>query len=233
MTCLSVVQDVCKIVGITAPNAAISSSDQQIKQMVALLNREGKALAARIDWEALKTEATFTTVAAETQDDVETLAPGYKYIHNHTIWNRTLNLPVYGPLPDYEWQSQKASNVSGPYSQYRIRGGNLLFIPAPSAGDTCAFEYQSRYWVRDSGSTTTRASYTDDTDVARLDEDLITLGLIWRWREAKGLSYAEDFAEYERQVADAIARDGTKPVLRMESGDREPGVMVPEGSWNL
>jgi hypothetical protein len=234
MTCLSVVQEVCDLVGVNRPNVVVSSSDQQVRQILGLVNREGRALAARHDWEVLKAEATFTTVATESQGDVETLSPGYKFIINGTLFNRTQQRPVYGPLNDQQWQLQKSSSVTGPYSQYRIRGGELLMLPTPTAGETCAFEYISKYWVRDTGSTTTRASYTADSDVGLLSEDLITLGAIWRWKQAKGFEYAQDFEEYEKQVNDAIARDGTKAVLSM-AGDKDaaPGVLVPEGSWSL
>jgi hypothetical protein len=47
------------------------------------------------------------------------------------------------------------------------------------------------------------------------------------------LSYSEDFADYEREVTDAIARDGTKPVLNLNNyrDDLQPGIMVPLGNW--
>jgi hypothetical protein len=46
-----------------------------------------------------------------------------------------------------------------------------------------------------------------------LDEEIMRIGLEWRWLQRKGFEYAESFASYERLVADAMARDGTKPVL--------------------
>ena len=58
-------------------------------------------------------------------------------------------------------------------------------------------------------------------------------GLVWRWKQTKGLSYSEDFADYEREVMDAIAQDGTKPVLNLDNyrDDLQPGIMVPLGNW--
>lgn len=41
------------------------------------------------------------------------------------------------------------------------------------------------------------------------------LGVQWRWRKAKGFEYSEEFMLYERQVADAQARDGTKQTLNL------------------
>ena len=42
-----------------------------------------------------------------------------------------------------------------------------------------------------------------------LDEEIMTLGLIWRWNKAKGLNYAEDFNQYERFVMDEMSTNAT------------------------
>ena len=237
MTALSIVQTVCSEIGLPFPTTAVSSTDTQILQIVALANREGKTLTARptYGWQQLQTQAQFTTIATEVQGALSTIAPGLKYIINNTIWDRTLRRPVFGPLTPQRWQQLKAVNMVGPWAQFRIQGGQIKFLPAPAAGDQCDFEYQSANWCTDSTGATTRSAFLQDTDLCLLDEDLITLGTIWRWKKSKGLEYGEDFNEYERQVMDAIGRDGAKDVISMEGGRYEitPGVLVPSGSWPL
>lgn len=229
------VQDVCVRVGLSSPNAAAGSTELKVNQIVALVNEEGKELAARYQWTALTNEATFTTVAAETQASLNTIAPNLKYIINDTIWNRTLRRPVFGPLAAQRWQQVKALVMQGPWNQFRIRGGSILFIPVPTAGQSCYFEYVSKNWSTDSTGVTGKSSMTVDTDVSLLDEDIMTLGVIWRFKAAKGLSYAEDFNKYERRVIDAMARDGSKDVMNIGDVryDIYPGIMVPSGSWPL
>jgi hypothetical protein len=78
-----------------------------------------------------------------------------------------------------------------------------------------------------------KATYNVDTDQAKLDEELVKLGIVWRWKNIKGLDYAEDFRTYEMQVANSIARDGGKRTISMD-GSRPPGVPVvgiPAGNW--
>lgn len=232
MSALTVVQTVCLELGLNVPNSVASSSDPQIKQILALANRTGKELADRYDWQALTKQATFTTVNLESQGMVETLAPGYKKIVNETIWDRDLIRPVVGPETSKRWALLLARRFSGPYSQYRIRGGELIATPAPPAGHTWSFEYVTNHWVSDVDNTTSREEYTADEDYSLINEDLIALGTIWRWMQRKGFTYSEDFAEYERRVANAIGSDGMKPTLH--AGDQFPtlpGVIVPEGSW--
>lgn len=235
MTCLTIVQTACQRVGLTSPNAAIGNTDAQIIQMVALLNEEGEALATRHAWQAITKETSFTTVAAEVQGAITTIAPGLDYIINDTIWNRDLRRPVYGPLTKQRWQQRKAMAFQGPFNQFRIRGDDLLFIPEPAAGQSCYFEYISRYWCVDSTGATERAAFANDADVGLLDERILTLGLIWRWKAAKGFDYTADLEKYERRVLDAIARDGSKDWINLADNryDILPAVAVPSGSWNV
>jgi hypothetical protein len=63
----------------------------------------------------------------------------------------------------------------------------------------------------------------------------MTLGLIWRFRQVKGLSYADDIQMYERRVADAEMRDGVKPRITTDPNayDRAATkLQVPE-TWNI
>jgi len=200
---------------------------------MALAIEEGVELAARYEWQALLAEATFTTLAAESQGALATIAPGCKYIVNDTIWNRDLRRPVFGPLSAQRYQQLKAMVMAGPWYQFKIIRGNINFIPNPAAGQDCYFNYISKNWVLAADNTTTKAAFTADDDTSLLDEDLMVLGLIWRWKAAKGFNYAEDFQKYERMVMDAMGRDGSKDTLNMGDVryDIYPGVLVPAGSW--
>jgi hypothetical protein len=231
-TCLQIVQTACKRIGINSPNAAVTSSDLQVIQLLALLEETGQELADRYGWQTLQKEATFTTVATETQKAVSTITTGFNYIVNDTIWNRTLRRPVYGPKSQQDWQQAKAININGPFNSFRIEGDNILFNPVPAAGQSCYFEYITKNWLTLSVGGTSD-SIANDADTPLLDDKILTLGLIWRWKAAKGLDYSEDFEKYESKVTDAQVRDAGKPTLNLTGGAYEiqPVVMVPRGSW--
>lgn len=232
LSVLQIVQTACRRIGILAPNAAVTSSDQQIIQLVALCEEEGQEQADRYAWEALQVEATFTTVAAQVQTTIAAITSGFNYIVNDTIWNRTLRRPVYGPSTEQDWQQKKALQLNGPFNSFRIIAGAINFYPNPSGGQTCAFEYISRNWISTSVGGTS-SIWTNDADTPKLDDALMVQGLIWRWKQAKGLDYAEDFAKYEKRFADASTRNGSKPTLNMNGGtyDIQPAILVPRGSW--
>ena len=232
MSLLTLVQTAAMRVGIQKPLAVASSTDPQIQQLMALACEEGQELGERGQWQALLKEAVFTTVNTAIQGSLDTICPGMKYIINETIWNRDLRRPVFGPLSAQRMQQMKAMVMQGPWNQYKVVAGNIEFIPAPAAGQTCAFYYITRNWAV-AADGTTKSSYTLDDDVSLLDEDIMVLGLIWRWKAAKGFNYSQDFDKYERRVMDYLARDGSKPVLSMTANqyDIYPGVFVPAGSW--
>ena len=234
-TCLSIVQAITGRLSLTVPTQAIGNTDTQITNILALCNEEGQELAARHEWTGLQTEATFTTIAAENQGAMETIAPGLGYIINDTIWNRTLRRPVYGPKTAQGWQQNKAFAINGPWSNFRVKGGYLYMYPIPAAGQTCVFEYTTRNWCTDSTGATGREEWGADTDIPRLEWNLLVLGTIWRWKKLKGFEYAEDFNTYERRCQDAMGKDGSKDWLSTSNTkyDIMPGIVVPAGSWNL
>lgn len=238
MSLLTIVQNACKRMGLAAPAAVASSTDTQIIQFMALANEEGEELSTGAsvglshDWQVLQSEATFTTLAAESQGAIATIAPGFKYIIDGTIWDRSRRLPAYGSLTPQAWQNFKAWGFANPFPKYRVRGGLLLLMPVPAAGDSYYFEYQSSNWCADAGGTG-KSAFTADTDVGLLDEQLMTAGLIWRWKKAKGFDYAEDFRQYQTRVMNAIARDVESSVLDMgRKEDARTGIVVPVGNWN-
>lgn len=235
MTLLQLITKACYRAGIPAPNTVYGSTDDRILQMMHLLEEEGDDLSSRHNWTGLASESVHTTIAAENQGAMTTIAPGYNFIKNQTMWDRTDQLPTIGPLSDIDWQSIQATDVTGPRYQFRIRGGSLYITPAPAAGHSLAFEYQSEHWILDTDGTTTKASFSADTDTFRIPDRLLLLGLRWRWAAEKGLAYAELFNSYESQVKDAMGRDGGRQVLHSDSEPRmsSPGIYVPNGNWAL
>ena len=234
-TCLSIIQTVCARLGLDQPNTSVGSTDNKIVQLVALCDEEGSELSIRYPWTALIKETSYTTLATEDQGAIETIAPGYNYILNDTIWNRSLRRPVFGPKNSQNWQQQKAFAINGPWSSHRIKGGHLYMYPTPTAGESCYFEYVSKYWLTDTSGAVYRSAWVADDDVALLDDQLLILGTIWRWKKAKGFEYAEDFNTYERRVLDSMTKDGGKDWVSLTNTkyDIFPGVVVPAGSWNL
>lgn len=233
MNALELVQEVCRRVGFPVSNTATNSTDPQITQILSLLNEEGREQSARVDWTNLQTEATFTSVATESQGAMSTIAPGFRYIINETIWNRSEQRTAPGPVTPRQYQQLKSGLASLIDPVWRIRGGNLILQPAPAAGRSYVFEYVDKRWAVGADATR-KEQFAIDTDTHLLDDDALLYGTLWRWRQAKGLEYAEDFVKYERKLEELIGRDGGRPDLYLHSGNHDfPDPTVPDGNWQV
>lgn len=236
MTLLELVQRFCRRQGLKYPAQVATSTEELVLQILELLNEELDDITQRQTWQGLAYETTWTTVATESQGQLATLAPhGFVSVINSTLWDRTQQVPFVLAGAAEAWQYLKALGFTGPFSEYRIRGNELLMIPVPSAGNTGAFEYRSNLAVLDVDGTTRKRYFAADDDTPILQDSLMLAGLRWRWKREKGLDYGEDFRRYEELVANAAGRDGTKPVLDMGGRVKpiQPGIFVPVGSWNV
>lgn len=237
MSLLTLVTQFCQRTALPVPAGVMAGTDAQTLQVRALLEEELEDLASRGTWERQQLEQSLTTTATEDQGAIAALAStGFRWIINQTIWSRDRHLPVAGPLDARQWQGLKALFVNGPYYRFRIRGGRLLVNPVPPAGESWFFEYVTKHGILDVDGTTTKQAFTADTDTVLLPEELVLMGLRWRWKAEKGLDYAQNFDTYEKQVADALGHNGSKPTLHMDEmaqRDAQPGIFVPNGTWSV
>lgn len=234
MSLLTIIQGAAKELKLVAPTTVIASTDPNAPQLLALANKEGKELVRRFDWQALQKEATFATVALEQQTTLAAIgAADFDHVIDETMWNRSQNWRVLGPLRPDEWQRKKASAAQAAIGNwFRIRGDAILFYPTPTAGENIYFEYISKNWCQ-SQSLTGQDTWTADTDTALIDEEVIRLGIVWRFRKAKGFDYGEDFRTYEAALESLFGGDAGNSAVDMVGEPEMIGAHLPEGSWNI
>lgn len=241
MTLLTIVQCAADIVGVPRPSAVITSTDQTVRTMLALLNREGQNLAKLRNlwgggWTVLEREHTFTTTASTAE---YALPSDFAELIGDTVWDRDDFFEVRGPLSPQEWQAIKSGLSASPALRRRFRiqrtagsGTDRKFFvdPTPAAtGETLVFEYLSNGWVRDTGDTAVQTTFQADDDVGLLDEDLLEMGLIWRFKASKGLGFAAELAEYEIERDRRIANDpGATKIFVARKKFKLPPANVPE-----
>jgi hypothetical protein len=216
-TLLQIAQAATHELGIQTPTSVVGSSDQQVQQLLALLNREGKDLSAREGisggWPQLRKEHTITTADGTADYAFPT---DLQYFMNTTTWDRSQTWPLNGPISPQEWQVIKSGTIGslGVRSRFRIMAGRIYFDPTPSSVRTIVLEYYSDTWCESSGGTDQRV-WLSDTDLPLLPDDCFILGAMWRFRRSKGLDYGEEFNAYEELVTRELGRSGMAPVINL------------------
>lgn len=235
MSLLTIVQTASAEIGLPVPSSVINNSNDTVKQMLYLVNSIGRELAQHYDWQELVNEGSFTTVATETQSTIAAATTGFHRFVNNTMFDRTRNWQIIGPLSAQDWQFMKSTSTQSVRNYWRVRGDSILFYPTPSAGNSVYFEYVTENWADVAATGSPKSSFTIDTDISLIDEELLKRALVYRWLEMKGLDYAEPFRRYQLQLSNSIQRNGAKPVLstvgRPSYDPSRPN--IPDGSFTL
>jgi hypothetical protein len=233
MSLLTIAQNAARKLNIAAPATVVGNADLNAALLLYLAQEEGDELSRRHDWQALTTERTFTSLAAVIQTGF--LPSDYdRLVFAAEIWDRSRSLKFAGPTPSRAWQQLQTSQAAGVVGWWRILADQINIFPAQPAGNTLAFEYVSKNWCATSGGSPLSA-WAADTDVGRISERLMTLGIVWRWLRAKGMDYAEEMSTYEREVEKVCSRDRGAGLIRPPSdpgGDYPPspgwsGIITP------
>jgi hypothetical protein len=210
MSLISIVQDACdQIQGLSRPTEVAGSTDPGIQQMARLLNLGGRVLARDHDWGALVKIRTFTGVAAQAQTG-EPPAAFDRFVSQGQVFNTATDRPLIGAKSQNYFNHLTLLDLGGTDFYWTLIAGVINITPTPTTSNSFKYAYVSKYWVRPDGNSddaNDTAAFANDTDASLLNEELHTLDLVWRWKHAKGLDYAEDQQSFEREKQRMIGRD--------------------------
>lgn len=168
--------------------------------MLELARLDAEDLAGRIDWDALVKEQTFVTIAGSDQPGAIPSDFGrfpFRKDDRGELYDVRRREGIAGPASDNQWR--RLDNFTGWTSSYRIMGGLLMMRPPPGAGLTIGFTYVSKNLFVSTGGVTSD-DWNADSDICLIPERLIILGVVWRWKQAKGFEYAEDLRTAEMEI---------------------------------
>ena len=235
MTILSMCQNVADFTGFERPTSVISNTDPIARQLLALAQREGKQLMRVSDWAILKKEHTFSTSSGTA---AYALPSDFDRLVLETSYNRSDNDILTGPISSSEYQLvNHGMATTGTTEKFRLKAASnaLKFEldPTPSSTQTIGFEYVSNQFCQSSGGSG-QAVWTADTDTGILDETTMEMGITWRFKAAHGLDFAEDFRQYQLEVRQAVARNGSSPILQLDDARKLiVGPYQSDGNYGL
>jgi len=207
------------------PASFFGASNTFELEITDLVNEVAKDVCASHDWQELTKVHTIAGDGTTTEfdlpadydrqlldadvQDAVTWAWGYQHITNI---NDFLYREIYGfqPYP----------------GGWIIYGGKMRFVPAPQ--NDAFFPYICKCYGVDSATSARKSEFTQDTDLFILNERLLTLGLIWRWREMKKLDFSGDQEAFMKAISEYAAKDAGSRIQR--SGRLRPrgfGIAYP------
>lgn len=114
----------------------------------------------------------------------------------------------YVDAPSLNYWMDLVNGLASPNPGYWIMlDGQIQFRPAVSADTTAQFFYISNFSVLDADGVTKKKCFTKDGDTYLLDERVLKLGIVYKWRAQKRLEYAQDFANYEEALMQVSGHD--------------------------
>lgn len=230
-TLLSICQDAAKgVQSIATPGTIATNSSADATLLMSAATDIGRKLARRFKWQELKNPYTFATVDGTADYD---FPPDLRRFADMTIWDETQARPLV-KLNDVHFRTLKSGiYVPAVRTYFTVSRNQINMTPTPTSVVNITFDYYSRQYCEDAGGTGLDR-WTNDTDVARLDEDLFILGTRYRYLARHGLPYAEEKDEFLEACSDLLADNQPRGVIDVSRiwGEAEE-TNVPEGGWNL
>jgi hypothetical protein len=215
MTILSVVRDVCAVVGVSLPQSLFANigSNRTMQEMLALANEMAQRIAYDTrDWTQLKKTTTMVG------DGIKTgfpLPANYKrMLLTANVWRSTSTLVPMTFIPDTdEWLNRRASNATdNAWGEWTMIGGQMLIAPTLAVGQTAYFAYLDKNCIT-LASSGFGDQFMADGDSFALDERVLRLGMVWQWKAQKGSPYAEDLGTYGDALTAVMGRDSPAPII--------------------
>lgn len=226
-TLRQIVQDACRDVGQPVPSLVASATSETPLRMLRLLNKIGKQLIKDHNWNCLTTVETYTPTATQVQashppSDYDRMTPPTQ------MWDIGNRRPLVGPLAMEKWLRLVVDAQQSIDKYWTLIGGKVNILPVPATTDSFVYSYQSKEWVYASDGVTSKTEFTLDDDTPRLPDELMTLELIWRWKQSIGIDYGEDMSSCNRMKEMVIAADKGPRILSLSQPFRDG---LPEGFW--
>lgn len=216
-TILAIIQRAAPKIGLTTPAAIFSATDATAVELAAIANEVMERIVRAHDWSRLKLEHQMIGDGASVGYSLP--ADYLRMPKDGRVWSMVDRAPLTAVQNGDDWLRLSVEDAGRIRPAWIILNGQMQFAPAPVDGDVLRFLYVSRFAVTDEAGGL-KTAFTADTDAFVLDARVLELGMIWEWRNRKGLPYAEDMATAETALAQAISDDAGAHVLTQRSGAR-------------
>lgn len=195
------------------PSVFFGSQGQLEIELCDLVNEVAKVITDYADWQGLTRLATITGDGEETEfalpDD----------------YSRQLLRSDVQDLDSWAWGYTRITDINDFLYQSRLGfttlpgswillENKMQFAPAPADGATATYPYITANYATATDTLEPKSAFSADTDAFALPERLLTLGLVWMWREMKKLDFTGDQEAFNAALNDTAAKDKGSRIYR-------------------
>ena len=212
MSVLTAIQDSCLEIGVAYPSVVFGQSTRELQELSRYANKAARMITFDTghDWTKLKTLGTLTGTG---------VALGFDYPTDYERMLKKASMwPSGSPFQPLKWFSDTDQWLGGqviqtvPFlgawtmigDQIQIRMGS--WNTPLALASTVEFYYITKNYALDVNGDP-QPIFSADTDTFRLPERLLTLSVIYLWKQAKGQDYAEALSDYENALFQQVGRD--------------------------
>lgn len=235
MTLLSAANDAQRLLSLPVTATIIADGQETQNLLYGLAKQEASDVLDRdeYDFPSLRRTQSFTASLASLQSGGK--PSDFQRAIAETFWNRSTDEKVYGPLNDEEWGYANGATLnSATWQSVMFRYDGLHIFPVPTIAETIAFDYIINTPVQATGAGAYKENFTVDNDVYLLGDRILTLGIVWRYKQSKGRDYAEDMRNYELALRALYSRErGAARTLMISPAETElpPDGIVPDSGF--
>ena len=188
----------------TVTSSVSASQDPNMRQCFALANKALWSACFKKPWPVLTREHVFKTVGGQSEYP---LPDDFHHLVVPSAVNANQYYSIKGSLSPIQWYRYALNGGINWAQGFRIDpfSKNFIVAPTPSSPEDLMLMYITKFVAKDASDVPVER-YSQDSDMSLLDEDLIEMGLSWRWRQKKGLDFTAEMAEYNGTLNQRFAQ---------------------------
>lgn len=200
MNILEICQEVADITSTQKPTDLFDVNSQHNAIFLSVAKTELCSLMRYGDWQDLTKEATLLTVKNKTVYPIDEIVPDFYSILNNTIYIKDEMEKVIGSITPEDWMREKYFSCPDINVKFKIQGNAFKFLEPPECGRQIVFQYRSNAVCYDGTTFEEKSTITKNTDIPIFDKYVVQLGITWRWLKRNGMSYEEEYNEYQNEL---------------------------------
>ena len=214
MSILSAIQRAAPALGIDKPSSVFDQDDATSLDLQEITREAARRILEAHDWSELTTRYNIGPGQVVTTDGVTeafSLPSDFdRFAKGSQVWTDRLQYPLQRVGSADAWLEIDIRDYDYVSGVWIPIGGGIEIKPPPEATETVSFYYQSSLAFSADGQN----FFAPATDRNfRLADHLLTLGIIWEWKQRRGQFYAEDMANYQAALEHEIMADKGSNIL--------------------